>query len=161
MSGDAPRKMSRRTLLKSVGTAGAAAVGAQAGLLSDVVTPALEAAQQPAAAPEGDVLEHLTAAEADTLKAIVARIIPTDDRGPAPRRRARAATSTARSAVHWPTRARHTPPDLPRSTGTRGRPAGAPFHQLSAADQDSLLTEVAGGTAPGFEAAAPPHSSRW
>ena len=74
MSGDAPRKISRRTLLKGVGTAGAAAVGAQTGLLGGRAAPAAEAAQQPAAAPGRDVLEHLTAAEADTLNAIVARI---------------------------------------------------------------------------------------
>ena len=85
MSADAPLKISRRTLLKGVGTAGAAAVGAQTGLLGDVAAPAVEAVQQPPAAPEREVREHLTAAEADTLDAIVARIIPTDDRGPGAR----------------------------------------------------------------------------
>jgi gluconate 2-dehydrogenase gamma chain len=150
MSGDAPRKISRRTLLKGVGTAGAAAVGAQAGLLSDVAAPASEAVQQPPAAPERDVREHLTAAEADTLNAIVARIIPTDDRGPGAREaRAGRYIDRALGGALADSRRAYTA-GLAAVDGYARSSRRAPFHQLSAADQDSLLTEVEGGTTPGF-----------
>jgi hypothetical protein len=54
----------------------------------------------PALTPRLEALETLTAAEADTLEAIVARLIPTDANGPVPKRRARQSTSTARSPGH-------------------------------------------------------------
>ena len=150
MSGDAPRKISRRTLLKGVGTAGAAAVGAQAGLLSAVAAPASEEVQQPPAAPERDVLEHLTAAEANTLNAIVARIIPTDDRGPGAREaRAGRYIDRALGGALADSRRAYTA-GLAAVDGYARSSRRAPFHQLSAVDQDSLLTEVEGGTAPGF-----------
>ena len=150
MSGDAPRKMSRRTLLKGVGTAGAAAAGAQAGLLSEFAASASAAGQQPPAAPEREVREHLTAAEADTLDAIVARIIPTDDRGPGAREaRAGRYIDRALGGALADSRRAYTV-GLAAVDGYARSSRRAPFHQLSAADQDSLLTEVAGGTAPGF-----------
>ena len=151
MSGDAPRKISRRMLLKGVGTAGAAAVGAQAGLLGDAAAPALEAVQQPpAAAPDRDVREHLTAAEADTLDAIVARIIPTDDRGPGARE-ARAGRYIDRALGGALADSRQAYAAGLAAVDQYARSSRrAPFHQLSAADQDSLLTEVERGTAPGF-----------
>ena len=149
MSGDAPRKISRRMLLKGVGTAGAAAVGAQAGLLGDDAATASEAVQQ-RAAPERDVLEHLTAAEADTLNAIVARIIPTDDRGPGAREaRAGRYIDRALGGALADSRQAYTA-GLAAVDGYARSSRRAPFHQLSAADQDSLLTEVERGTAPGF-----------
>jgi gluconate 2-dehydrogenase gamma chain len=150
MSGDAPRKMSRRALLKGVGTAGAAAVGAQAGLLGDVAAPAVEAVQQPPAAPERDVREHLTAAEADTLDAIVARIIPTDERGPGARE-ARAGRYIDRALGGALADSRQAYAAGLAAVDQYARSSRrAAFHQLSAADQDSLLTDVASGTAPGF-----------
>ena len=150
MSADAPRKISRRTLLKGVGTAGATAVGVQAGLLGEVAAPALEAVQQPLAAPERDVREHLTAAEADTLDAIVARIIPTDDRGPGAREaRAGRYIDRALGGALADSRQAYTT-GLAAVDAFAHSSRRAPFHQLSAADQDSLLTEVERGTAPGF-----------
>ncbi len=150
MSADAPRKISRRTLLKGVGTAGAAAAGAQAGLLGDAAAPASEAVQQPPAAPERDVREHLTAAEADTLDAIVARIIPTDDRGPgAKEARAGRYIDRALGGALADSRRAYTA-GLAAVDAYARSSRRAPFHQLSAADQDSLLTEVERGTAPGF-----------
>ena len=150
MSGDAPRKISRRTLLKGVGTAGAAAVGAQTGLLSDVAAAASEAVQQRPAAPERDVLEHLTAAEADTLNAIVARIIPTDDRGPgASEARAGRYIDRALGGALADSRQAYTA-GLAALDGYARSSRRAPFHELSAADQDALLTELERGTAPGF-----------
>ena len=44
--------------------------------------PAAAAEARPAAAPAREALETLTAAESDTLEAIVARLIPTDENGP-------------------------------------------------------------------------------
>jgi gluconate 2-dehydrogenase subunit 3-like protein len=83
----APRTVSRRNLFKQV--AGAAAA------LSATTPPVVSAAAEsgtPTATPmpEGpkpqasrlEALETLTAAEADTLEAIVARLIPTDANGP-------------------------------------------------------------------------------
>ena len=87
MSHDSRRVITRRDLLRGVGAVGAAAVGAPAALIGDATgtAPAGEAAQTPtgAQAPVGrEVLEHLTAAEADTLEAMVARISRADDSGP-------------------------------------------------------------------------------
>ena len=150
MSGDTPRKISRRTLLKGVGTAGAAAVGAQAGLLSGGAAPASQAAQEPPAAPDRDVREHLTAAEADTLNAMVARIIPTDDRGPgATEARAGRYIDRALGGALADSRQAYTA-GLAAVDGHARSSRRAPFHQLSAADQDSLLKEVESGKAPGF-----------
>jgi len=50
-----------------------------------------------AAAPPREALETLTAAESDTLEAIVARLIPSDENGPGAAEARAAHTSTARS----------------------------------------------------------------
>ncbi len=73
---DAPRDVSRRDLFKTVG-AGAAAAVAGAPL------PASKglAEAYPAAAPQLEALETLTAAEADILESICARLIPADENG--------------------------------------------------------------------------------
>src|SRR5258705_11672632 len=78
---DDRRQVSRRNLFKQVGVVGAAAAlsGAPA------VEPALAQtppAQTPAAPPRREALETLTAAEGETLEAIVARLIPSDENGP-------------------------------------------------------------------------------
>src|SRR6185503_1337206 len=77
--------VSRRDLLKRAGLAGAA--------LTIPVSPATPADDQarstpaPAAAavPKREPIENLTAAEADMLEAICARIIPSDANGPGAR----------------------------------------------------------------------------
>src|SRR5262245_20503609 len=78
---DDPRQLSRRNLFKHVGIAGAAAAlsGAPAVEPTLAQTPA---AQTPAAPPRREALETLTAAEGETLEAIVARLIPSDENGP-------------------------------------------------------------------------------
>ena len=92
----APHDVSRRHLLKQVGLAGAAAAvsAAAPGVVTaaaqpvepatTAVAPKPEAARlaAPLAAPRLEALETLTAAEAETLEAIVARLIPTDENGP-------------------------------------------------------------------------------
>src|SRR2546421_2923826 len=69
---DAPRDVSRRDLFKQVGLAGAAAAFSGASAVDTAV------AQTPVsvAVPRREALETLTAAEADMLEAMVARLIP-------------------------------------------------------------------------------------
>src|SRR6187455_2941596 len=82
---DDKKGVSRRDLLKRAGLAGAA--------LTVPITPALPAAEQvrpvapaaPPAAPRREPAENLTAAEADMLEAICARIVPSDANGPGAR----------------------------------------------------------------------------
>jgi hypothetical protein len=69
---------SRRELFRQAGAAGAVAAitGAQ-------LVPSTEAlAQPPTSPPQLEALESLTAVEADTLQAIVARLTPADENGP-------------------------------------------------------------------------------
>ena len=76
---NAPRDVSRRSLFKQVGAAGAAAVAGTPlapGLAQERAAPSTTATAQL------EALETLTAAEADALEAIVARLIPTDENGP-------------------------------------------------------------------------------
>src|SRR5262245_58226589 len=74
-----PRNPARRQLLKGIGS-----VGAAAAIPASALVPAAPAAAQVrrAGPPAREALESLTAAESDTLEAIVARLIPTDDNGP-------------------------------------------------------------------------------
>src|SRR5215831_19436826 len=79
--------LSRRELLKRAGLAGAAAaIGPAAASAHDAGAPAdIDAvAQAPVAIPR-EPLEALTAAEADVLEAVCARLIPTDENGPGAR----------------------------------------------------------------------------
>jgi len=142
---------SRRDLLRA-GLAGAAAAAAPAGALASAGSAASLAPQTSAAvsAQAGRHLETLSALEADTLEAIVARLIPTDANGP----------GAAESGV-----ARY----IDRALGgalVSLRPAyaaglaavesyaraskGATFAGLPPADQDALLSEMERNAAPGF-----------
>jgi gluconate 2-dehydrogenase gamma chain len=144
------RGVSRRDLLKQAGLAGAA--------LTVPITPAAPAAQAgpaTAAAPappavRREPIENLTAAEADLLEAICARIIPTDANGPGARE--------ARAA-HYIDRALGGALAASKAAYTSGLAAleaysrssrRAPFLELSARDQDSLLIDVETGAATGF-----------
>jgi gluconate 2-dehydrogenase gamma chain len=139
--------ISRRDLLKR-----AAAVGGVAIVPAGVV-PRGDAAQAPAvvrAAVPREPLENLTAAEADILEAFVARLIPTDANGPG---------ATEARAAHYIDRALGGALSPSRQTYTSGlaaldryarRSRGKAFTELSASEQDALLTEVESGTATGF-----------
>jgi gluconate 2-dehydrogenase gamma chain len=144
--GGAPRDVSRRNLFKQLGLAGAAAA------LSAPTNPASVAAQSPAAAgsPGPEALETLTAAEADTLEAIVARLIPTDENGPG---------ATEARAAHYIDRALVGPLRSSRFAYAAGLAAlddyaqsakGAPFAKLSAKDQDAVISEMEKNVATGF-----------
>ena len=131
-------QISRRDLLKRVGVAGAAAA-----VPIDAIA---QATREP--------FESLTAAEGATLEAIVARLIPTDANGPGATE-ARAARYIDRALGGFLNSFL-----VAYRTGLAGvesyaRTAkGASFTQLSAQDQDAVLTDMEGNAAKGFPAAA-------
>ncbi len=146
--------VSRRDLLKRAGMAGAAftipLTAVPSGDLAEQARPATAPAA-PVAAPRREPIENLTAAEADTLEAICARIIPTDKHGPGARE--------ARAA-HYIDRALGGALKDAREAYRSGFAAfdrycrssrGAPFIELSERDQDSVLIDVETGTATGFQ----------
>jgi gluconate 2-dehydrogenase gamma chain len=130
--------VSRRDVLKRVGVAGAAAA-----VPIDAIA---QATREP--------FESLTAAEGATLEAIVARLIPTDANGPGATE-ARAARYIDRALGGFLNSFL-----VAYRTGLAGvesyaRTAkGASFTQLSAQDQDAVLTDMEGNAAKGFPAAA-------
>ena len=142
---DPPHDLSRRDLFKTMG-AGAAVAVAGAPL-----APSTAAAQaRPAAAPQVEALETLTAAEADILEAICARQIPSDENGPG--------AAEARAA-HYIDRALTGPLRTSRDAYAAGLAAidvyaqalkGAPFVKLAPRDQDAVLTDMENNVATGF-----------
>jgi gluconate 2-dehydrogenase gamma chain len=142
---DPPRDVSRRDLFMTAGAAGAAAaIGAP-------LAPNAAAAQpHPAAARQLEALETLTAAEADTLEAICARLIPSDENGPG--------AAEARAA-HYIDRALTGPLRAARDAYAAGLAAidvyaqaskGAAFAKLAPGDQDAVLTDMEKNVATGF-----------
>src|SRR5712691_5840167 len=152
--------ISRRDLLKRAAVVGAAAVPANVGRPfegrhneADREPERLalhETALHGEAMAAREPLENLTAAEADLLEAIVARLIPTDANGPG---------ATEARAAHYIDRALGGALASSRQTYTSGLAAldtysrssrGKPFTALSATDQDSILIDVETGAATGF-----------
>ena len=143
--------VSRRELLKRAGMVGAVAAVPVGGLApAEAAAPARNLAQARAAAPVRESLETLTAFESDTLEAIVARLIPTDENGPG--------AAEARAA-HYIDHALTGPLASSRGAYSAGLAAvdayaraskGAPFAKLSAKDQDSVLSDMEKNTATGF-----------
>jgi gluconate 2-dehydrogenase gamma chain len=157
---DETKGVSRRDLLKRAGLAGAA-------LTIPIAPPSTRATEgrpdaseqaraatappaQAGAAPRREPIENLTAAEADTLEAICARIIPSDANGPGARE--------ARAA-HYIDRALGGALRESRDAYRAGFAAfdrycrssrGAAFVDLSMRDQDSVLMDVESGAATGF-----------
>jgi len=140
--GGAAPKVSRRNLFKQAALAGAAAA-----LPAAAVAPPV-AAQPTVPGPEA--LETLTAAEADILEAIVARLIPTDENGPG---------ATQARAAHCIDRALAGPLRASRPAYAAGLAAlddyaqsakGAPFAKLSTKDQDAVLGDLEKNDATGF-----------
>lgn len=144
----APRDAGRRALLKRAGAVGAAAT---AGAVAPVatLTPAVAGAQSRTPPPR-EALETLTAAESDTLEAICARIIPTDENGPG--------AAEARAA-HYIDRALAGPLAGSKAAYVSGLAAvdacarstrGAPFARLDAQAQDAVLTDFEKNAAKAF-----------
>jgi gluconate 2-dehydrogenase gamma chain len=146
---DARPALSRRGLFKQLGLAGAAAAVSPIPVAISSTTPTTPAGAAPV--PIGEALETLTAAEADVLEAIVARLIPTDENGPG--------AAEARAA-HYIDRALAGPLATSRAAYALGLAGvdgyakaskGAPFAELSAADQDAVLLDMENKIATGFE----------
>lgn len=143
--------VSRRDLLKRAGLAGAALTLPAPALPAEEGERLHEQATRPASvAPRREPIENLTAHEADMLEAICARIIPTDANGPGARE--------ARAA-HYIDRALGGALSGSKPAYTAGLAAfdaycrssrRAPFTELSARDQDSVLIDVETGAATGF-----------
>lgn len=140
--------LSRRHLFKQLGVAGAAATVAKVPLSAN--TAAAANLPTPAAAATPEALETLTAAEADMLEAIVARLIPTDENGPG---------ATEARAAHYIDRALAGPLAGSRATYAAGLAAldahaqsakGASFAALSAKDQDDILSDLEKNAVSGF-----------
>jgi gluconate 2-dehydrogenase gamma chain len=154
----APRDVSRRHLFKQVGLAGAAAALSGTTAVTAAAEPTAAAAPIPAAPTPSparlEALETLTAAEADTLEAIVARLIPTDETGPG---------ATEARAAHYIDRA--LAGALRGSRGAYGAglaaldayaqsAKGAPFARLTPQAQDAVLADLEKNVATGFTPSA-------
>lgn len=132
--------VSRRELLRRVGMAGAAAA-----------VP-IDAIAQTVGRREP--LESLTDAEADTLDAIVARLIPTDAGGPGATE-ARAARYIDRQLAGAMAGSREAYRGGLAAVDSYARTAkGAQFTRLSAADQDAVLGDMERNAATGFTGSA-------
>jgi gluconate 2-dehydrogenase gamma chain len=144
-----PDGLSRRALLGRVGAAGAFVA------LTDVLPPgAGEADAQTRRAPARDPLETLTQAEAETLEAITARLIPTDATGPGAAE-ARAAHYIDRALGGALAGFRDAYRAGLAGVDTYAQAAkGAPFARLQASDQDAVLTDLERNAATGFEGSA-------
>src|SRR5216117_1053838 len=143
-----PHDRARRELLKRFGMVGAASVVPGGAFVQTASSFAAEA--RVAAAPPREALETLTAAESDTLEAIVARLIPSDANGPG--------AAEARAA-HYIDRALAGPLASARKAYGAGLAAlntyaqttkGEPFARLQAKDQDAVLSEMEKNAAMGF-----------
>lgn len=140
--------ISRRDLLKRAGMTAVAVPVMQGfqGREGGAENPALQGQAAPPRLPH----ENFTAAEAELMDAIVARLIPSDEHGPG---------ATEAQAVHYIDRALGGALASSRAAYSGGLAAlnryaeasrGAPFTQLPAIDQDSLLIDVETGAATGF-----------
>jgi gluconate 2-dehydrogenase gamma chain len=152
---NAPRDVSRRSLFRQVGAAGAAAIAgsplaASAAMAQENSVSDHAAVGSSVATAQLEALETLTATEADTLEAIVARLIPSDENGPG---------ATEARAAHYIDRALTGPLRTSRdayAAGLAGIDAyamsskGATFAMLSPANQDAVLTDMENNVATGF-----------
>jgi len=144
----APNALSRRSLFKQLGLAGVATTISGTSLAPSAAAPSPPPAS--AQLPAREALETLTAAEADALEAIVARLIPTDENGPG---------ATEARAAHYSDRALAGPLASSRAAYAMGlaaideyaqRSKGALFSNLSAEDQDAVLRDMEKNIATGF-----------
>jgi len=142
--------ITRRELLRRAGLAGAAAASGppngfarHASWTLDIVSP------QSPTAPR-DRFDTLSAAEAEVLEAVVARLIPSDATGPG---------ALEARAAHFIDRALAGALASSRSAYAEGLSAldqyatasrGKRFSELSAADQDAVLIDLETGAATGF-----------
>ena len=125
-------------MLKRVGTM----VGVAAGLQVYPRAPAQAQARSQGLAAIGDALVSLTPAEAETLRAIIARLIPADENGPgALEARADRFIDRALGGALKDLRPAYSA-GLAAANASAQASKGAPFAKLSAADQDAVLTAM-------------------
>jgi gluconate 2-dehydrogenase gamma chain len=140
---------SRRDLFRQAG-----AVGVAAAMAGSQFVPSAEAVAQPQvtsiAPPQLEALESLTGLEADTLQAVVARLIPADENGPG---------AAEAGAAHYIDRALSGPLRGSHDAYAAGLTAldayalsskGATFVKLSADQQDAILMDLEKNVASGF-----------
>jgi len=137
--------LTRRQMLKRVGL--------MIGLAGGLPLPARSSARAQGLGAVANALVSLTPAEAETLRAIVARIIPADENGPG---------ALEARADRFIDRALAGALKNQRSTYVAGLAAvdayaqsakGSTFAKLSASDQDFILTEIQFNRAAGFDGA--------
>jgi len=151
MPNQPPRvQLSRRQLLKRAGLAGAAAIATPIGTLVPTAGLSQSAGQAQTAIGRGQVLETLTAAEAETLEAITARLIPSDANGPGALEAQAAryidrALGGALASSHDAYRS-----GLAAVDGYARMLKGSLFAKLPVADQDAILRDMEGNIASGF-----------
>jgi gluconate 2-dehydrogenase gamma chain len=149
--------LSRRELFKRVGIVGAAAAAAPPrALLATPGTAVPVEAASPAQAPvlSREALENFTAAEAATIEAVVARLIPTDANGPGAAE-ARAARYIDRALGGALASSREAYRSGLSAVDSYARTSkGAPFAQLSPQDQDAVLSDMERNVATGFTPSA-------
>ena len=137
-------RLSRRQMLKQLGLI----VGVAAGL----PVPARAQARTQGLAGVGNAFISLTAAEAETVRAIVSRIIPADENGPgALEARADRFIDRALAGALKNQRATYTS-GLAALDAYAQSSKGAAFAKLSSADQDAVLTDMQANRATGFTA---------
>ena len=140
--------LTRREMLTQLGTM----IGVAAGL--PVAARALARTQGLAAV--GDALMALTPAEAQTLRAIIARIIPADENGPgALEARADRFIDRALAGALKNQKAAYNS-GLAAVDAYAQSSKGSPFAKLSAADQDAVLTDMQANRATGFTGGSGP-----
>jgi gluconate 2-dehydrogenase gamma chain len=145
--------LSRRDLLKRVGIVGAAAAAVPARMLvpAAATAPPVETSLSPqSATPPREALETFTAAEAATIEAMVARLIPSDENGPGARE-ARAAHYIDRALGGALASSLEAYRNGLAAVDSYARASkGAPFAQLSMQAQDAVLSDMEGNVATGF-----------
>ncbi len=135
---------SRRDLLRA-GLAGAVASAVPAGTLISA-----EGSASPSMVPLREPLETLIPAELETLEAVVACLIPSDSNGPgAAEARVAHYIDHALGGALAPSRQAYAA-GLAAIEEYARISKGAPFAQLSPADQNSALTDIENNTATGF-----------
>jgi gluconate 2-dehydrogenase gamma chain len=145
--------MTRRELLRRAGVAGAVAAAVPVGALAPLavapsaIGPASSAQNEPSTR---EVLETLTAAEADALEAMTARLIPTDENGPgaAEARAARYIDRALGGALASSLDAYRS--GLAAVDAYAQAQHGAPFARLAPQNQDAVLRAMESNAATGF-----------
>jgi gluconate 2-dehydrogenase gamma chain len=133
------RALSRRDLLKRAGVVGVAAAAPSAAL-----------APTAAPAPERERLEALTAAEAETVEAMVDRLIPADSNGPGAAE-ARVARYIDRALAGELASLRATYSDGLAAVDAYAQSRfGAALAELDPAQQDAVLSDMEQNVATGF-----------